>query len=162
MKPHVLFLMCALLLLGGSIGCRSPRAATDDHPVQRYLPAQVRDLYFGLPLAEFLQQTRTLSRAEPDNSFRTVLVEELSRGPVQTAVYYFDRDGDEPLYELILLYPDTATRNAETRALFGPPNHEGSEWRYDSGEGYPLWAWTFQQKLVIAAVLPGTEWADEK
>jgi len=157
----ILGLLTGLLLLGA---CRTRKSAASlsAHPVQRYLPAEVRDLYFGLPLETFLQQKRDLTRPEGEMDFRIVLVEEFAKGQAESMVYYFDADEDEPLYEIIAIYPDEATRDAVAADLLGEPNYDGSEWRYDSGEGYQIWAWTFKTKLIIAAILPNTEWADEE
>ncbi len=157
----ILCLLCVLLLLGA---CRTRQASrsTAKHPVRRYLPPEVRDLYFGLPLATFLGQKRDLTRPAGETDFRIILIEAFDKAQAESAVYYFDADGDEPLYEIIAIYPDEATRDAVVADLLGEPNYQGSEWRYDSGEGYPIWAWTFKQKLVIAAILPNTEWADEE
>lgn len=154
-------LLCVLLLLGA---CRTRKASASlsEHPVRRYLPQEVRDLYFGLSLATFLEQKRDLTRPEGEMDFRIVLVEDFAEAQAESMVYYFDADDHEPLYEVIAIYPDVATRNTVAAELLGEPNHEGKEWRYDSGEGYQIWAWTFQKKLVIAAILPGTEWADEE
>ena len=161
MKPlsFALTFLCTLLVLGG---CRTHQASLTEHPVRRYLPEEVRDLYFGLPLETFLAQKRDLSRAEGEGDFRTVLIEEPMPGKLESVVYYFDADGDEPLYEIIAIYPDKPTRDAVADELLGAPNFDNKEWRYDSGEGYQIWAWTFQNKLVIAAILPNTEWADEE
>jgi hypothetical protein len=160
-KNRLLPILWVLLLSLGA--CRSRQAAEDRHPVRRYLPAEVQDLYFGMPLDAFLQQKKHLSQTPQDMSFRIVLNEGSppKGGGLSNLVYYFDAEGDQPLYELILQYPDEVSRDAVAAKLLGSPNYQDSEWRYDSGEGYTLWAWTFNTKLVMVAILPGTEWADE-
>jgi len=158
------FLFAAVLLLAGLVGlpaCRTAQAPAA--PSARFLPAPFRDLAFGMPLAAF-QVRRPEAVREGPAGFRVVYAEENPAPGIVRVDYYFDNEGERPLYELIIEYADLAERARVSRALFGDSNVEDTvfehAWRVASGEGYDVTAWTFERVLVVAAVLPGTEWAE--
>lgn len=95
------------------------------------------------------------------NNFRTVFLSNLNHSDIESVVFYFDNDKEKPLYEIIINYKSEVLRDTDTQKLLGAPNHKEKEWKLKSGKDYPIHAWTFQKKLVLVAVLPGTEWDGE-
>ena len=128
------------------------------------LPKSHKDLWFGMPMAAFgearpFDQDSLVKVME----FRHSLVKPLPPGNVnglRTVVYYFDAEGDAPLYEIILVYADEAKRDAAAAKLLGEPNAD-DEWHYPNHKGFPFRAWRYKNKLILAAALPGTEWEGE-
>jgi len=157
-----LFLLLVLCLGAACSGGKRLTRLREAHPVRRFFPPEVQNLYFGMPINEFLGVRKNLSRVAEQDAFRDILVEEYQGEQAEQGVYYFDTDGDMPLYEIILEYPTEKDRDRVASEYLGAPNYQDAEWRHESGEGYTIWAWTFKKKLIIAAILPDTEWADEK
>ncbi len=158
MHSHIIKPFALLALIFIAIGCNPTKRAIKQHPVRAYLPTELQDLYFGMPLSEFEGMRSAEEQPSETYDFRRVFFEEFSDSEIEYVVYYFDNEGDLPLYEIIVAYRDADSRDQTARRLLGSPNAEEGEWRYDSREGYELMAWAFQKKLVFAAPLPGTEW----
>ena len=81
---------------------------------------------------------------------------------IKELTLYFDNEGTFPLYEFIIDYKEIAERDKVANELYGKPNFKEKEWKFDSGEGYPIRVWTYQNKLIIAGFMPGTEWEGEE
>ena len=112
-----------------------------------------------MPMTDVLKLRKKASESDK-NSFRTVYLEEINKDGLNSVVYYFDNDGEMPLYEMILIYESEAKRDAVAAKLLGKPNFESKEWKIKTNKSYPLRAWAFQSKLVIVGVIKGTEWED--
>ncbi|GAB5417405.1 MAG: hypothetical protein Crog4KO_29870 [Crocinitomicaceae bacterium] len=111
---------------------------------------------FNMSISDFNALKGTSTADMQDGSFRWVYHEKVEGGDVTDIVYYFDKDGMQPLYEMIFIYNDTTARNAAADKLLGPPNHEG-EWRFTNGP-HTISAWKYKTKLILAALIPKTEW----
>ena len=112
-----------------------------------------------MSLADFNALKGTSTADMQDDSFRWVYLEKVSDDADMTEiVYYFDKDGEQPLYEMIFIYKDTNARNAAADKLLGSPNF-GEEWKFET-DPHTLTAWKYKNKLVMAAVIPQTEWAE--
>lgn len=160
MKKTILF---ALLLAISFSACKSSKtgesvATMDIRKI--YVPQQVKDTYFGLSRTDFLKMRTSNVEVSDIVDFRTEITETFSKGDVKNITYYFDKDGNQPLYEYIVEYNDNINVKEIANAKFGTPNSEG-EWLMDSKEGYQIKAWTFNQKIVIAAAMNQTEWKGE-
>lgn len=154
------FLLLGLLL---SMACNPTKRLLREHPPRQYLPAAVQELYFGMPLSEFQLQRQAAREGGGSMSFRQVWVEKPQDPALESIAYYFDSEGDTPLYEIIINYRDVAVRDAWIAEHLGGPNHQdGSEWLFDGGLGYEVNLWTFNQKLVIAAAIAGCEWDEDR
>ncbi len=149
-----LFLFCTTLIIATS--CSTSKNAYNDI----YPKSLEEGVYFDMPLEEFKTLKSIDSSMMIDDGFRSIYVENIKEGSVSDIVYYFDADKNAPLYEMIFIYNDTLVRNADAKALFGAPN-DGKEWRFNR-KPYDISAWTFKNKLIIAALIPLTEWADEE
>ena len=127
---------------------------------QKHYPEQLsKKVDFDMPLSDFNDLKGTSASDMKDESFRYVYVEEISDSELANIVYYFDKDGDQPLYEMIFVYKDTNTLNTAADKLLGDPNY-GEEWRLEK-KPYVLTAWKYKTKLVLAALIPNTEWAEK-
>jgi hypothetical protein len=97
-----------------------------------------------------------------DDNFRHVYVEDVDDDNLRNIVYYFDTDNDMPLYEIIFIYKDEATRDAVAKNLLGKPNHKEKEWKFSHKKRKNFYAWTYQTKLIMMQPLKDTEWDGEE
>jgi hypothetical protein len=76
-----------------------------------------------------------------------------------------DKDGDKPLYEVIFEFENADSTYRLAELMFGPPNHPQLDnyWVLGvNGKNAVSLVWTFNNKLVIASNLPGTEMEDSE
>lgn len=126
---------------------------------KKYLPRELRKVHFGMSFNELMklrgQQPKDVS--DPDYNFRKVYLEEVNSKGLTDVTYYFDNEGDLPLYEMIVVYDSEAARDRDAEKLLGDPNYKGKDWKIDMNGEYPLYAWKFKNKLVYAVPLKGSE-----
>ena len=137
--------------------------ARDHGDLAALVPGQPPGVYLGAPLAE-VSAARPALREQDDMDFRIVMVEE-HVGEVAEYTYYFSTEGDRPLYEVIATYADQDTavarfeRDFRARGVAEPGDalakvvFAGLPWRVE--------AWQFDATVVVAAAIPGTEYADD-
>ena len=127
-----------------------------------FLPKEFNKLYFGMSFDQFVK-VKELGMVEVDKTFdfRITYTEEKPDETLKTVVYYFDRESNGPLYELIIDYNNEEERDKVANNLFATPNYEGEEWRFVRKNKFEVRAWKYQNKLIIVGVLPGTEWAKD-
>jgi hypothetical protein len=149
-------LLFSLLLLSACISAKGPLVPNHN----TLLPMELRDTYLGmeLPAFEMVRNTRGMERSNL-MEFRIQFVEAYEGGDLKEVTYYFDNEGKFPLYEYIIEYMPGVDVRKRALDMYGPPNN-GNEWIFDSGEGFNIKIWTFDAKIVIAGVLPNTEWAE--
>ncbi len=147
----------AATLLNGCVTTRT--AATADH--LQYFPLEVQQVRMGMSLQEF-KQAHQGDDLDIDNTmgFRISVTRAFPQGPISDIVYEFDAEGENPLYELIIRYREEVSADAVAARKYGPPNYEKSEWRFPTTDGFAIRVWTYQNKLIIVATIPGTEFAD--
>lgn len=147
------FAILALLMLG------LPRQGTAQ--VKRVFPKTLKGLSFGMPMAQFSEDYRSIDPQylkREDFRYRWEAPLDGKKG-LTKAVYYFDDGPERPFYEVILSFEGPQERDAWLRKYYGAPNaNNATEWRFPSEEGFEIRAWCYQNRLVIAALLPGTEW----
>ncbi|MCC6459130.1 MAG: hypothetical protein IT260_01590 [Saprospiraceae bacterium] len=117
-------------------------------------------LSIGTSQADFLQQKPDLVQPDGSMGFRNEIVEKIEQDGLQSVTYYFDNDGNQPLYELILEFSSPELRSAVIEKLFGPANHPEApdHWILGVQDEVVSLGWMFASKFVLAANLPGTEW----
>lgn len=150
-----LLTLCILLtLLAGCGGAHSIQ--------KKYFPKICKDLHLGMPLEEFARVRKRLpSESLTREEFRYSWLETFPRDKyIDAVVYFFDAEGDRPLYEMVIFYKDLTARDAWITRRYGPPNHNTYEWKFVSGENFPIRAWKFEERLVIIGEIEGTEWED--
>jgi hypothetical protein len=94
-----------------------------------------------------------------ENSFRKEIRFIPNLKKIKEVILYFDKDGRQPLYEMIFVFHDTAEAEKAARALYGPPNFDGTEWRMRH-KSMKLWCWIYKNKLVLVSDTENTEWAE--
>ena len=117
-------------------------------------------VYLGMPMNDFVELRGVTVSDFKDDTFRKIYVDKATSEDITDIVYYFDADGDQPLYEMIFVYKDESTRDAEAKRLLGEPNN-GEEWKLER-EPYDVLAWKYKAKLILVSLIPDTEWADEQ
>lgn len=131
--------------------------------VKKTFPKTFKKLKFEMSMEEFAKKRKTVDPNQlSKDKFRYAWIETFSsRQPFHTAKYYFSDKEGHPFYELILFYRDLPARDAWVRKYFGTPNAKsGTEWRLTNRQGQQFKAWRYEDRLVIAALLPGTEWEE--
>lgn len=147
-----LFILLFVVASGFAYGQKSP---------QKFLPKSVSStVSFDMSLKDFLAKKDPSQLSYSDESFRDIYVESFESSDITDVVYYFDKDNHQPLYEIILIYKDEATRDAAAKQLLGKPNVKGSEWLKTHKKRKDVRAWTFKTKLVITYLVDDTEWAE--
>ncbi len=127
-------------------------------PGGAYLPPCVADLTLGMPMAS-VEPLHAMTPADSLLDFRLQREQAFAAGPVSNVTYYFDGDlPGHPLYELIVEWRVPAERDLWLKATLGAPN-AGDQWSV-SGLEWPVRAWVFDNRYVVAAGMPGTEWAE--
>ena len=154
-----LYLINVLLFSLILTACRTTQNQSSEHSTQaKYLPDQFSKLYLGMTLKDFCKvkdvNKMTISTI---SSFRTEYEEQINDKTYKSVVYYLDNDNNHPLYELIIEYQSSFDLANYISTKYGNPN-SGSNWIFDSGEGFKIKIWTFDYKLVITGVIKGTEW----
>jgi hypothetical protein len=161
--------MKKILILGfmflSLAACRSKKEITNNtERINRYFPELLGDLVFNLSLDEVIAKRPNLAPVNYVNdafSFRKEFVEEINEAGIKKLVYYFDANEQKPFYELIIIYENNKIRDKEALRLLGQPNFENNtEWIIGSRQDYKIMAWKYENNLVLAAQLKGTEWGE--
>ena len=132
--------------------------------VKRILPKTFKKVELGMPMEDFAAvrkglQTEDLSR----DKFRYRWAETCKKkSAISSVVYYFSDTEEKSLYEMIIYYRDLRVRDAWLAKNYGTPNYKnGTEWRFASDLGFEVRAWRYEDRLVIVAAMPGTEWEED-
>jgi hypothetical protein len=161
MKKLLVFGILVLALTA----CRNKKELTNNtERINRYFPELLGDLVFNLSLDEVIAKRPNLAPVNYVNdafNFRKEFVEEINEAGIKKLVYYFSVNDQKPFYELIIIYENDKIRDKEALRLLGQPNFENNtEWIIGSRQDYKIKAWKFENKLVLAAQLKGTEWEE--
>lgn len=161
MKKLLLFPLFALLftLPAMSYGQKLRKAQ------KKFFPKELRKqkVYFGMAENDLLRAFPDAKKSEATFDFRNVYQLGALSKRIQDSHCYIDNEDDLPVYEFILIMADAYNNEDLGRELFGPPNFNNEEWRLkpgDTGLDFEVAAWTFQNKLIIAAAWPGSEWEE--
>ncbi|MEI6410020.1 MAG: hypothetical protein WCR52_11595 [Bacteroidota bacterium] len=117
-------------------------------------------LSLGTSKAEFVRQKPTINRFDDKMGFRLETTETVGIDGLESVTYYFDMDGEQPLYELILAFSTEALRTAVTEKMFGPANYPNKpdHWILGAENGVISIGWSSGPSYSIAANIPFTEW----
>lgn len=154
-RPRMLAVFTLAVIVLATLGCGTLK------PGSRFIPKQFPRLYIGLPFAEFkkLREMGSL-RTVKSGDFRIHLLEAVGKDAISTVDYHFvpaARNPRQPLYEIIVEYLPGFDLRAYMHKKYGPPNN-GKEWAFPQGHGLTIHVWQYQQRLVIAANVRGSEW----
>ncbi len=149
LKISSLFILSVLFLSG----CTSTRFLPDD------VDNQVK---LGMSQDNFTELKGDKAKKSGANEdFRNTFLEKVTHENIEFFGYYFDTDGDKPLYEIIIGYKTEELANKTAIDLLGKPNYKEKEWKIERKNDYTILAWVFKKKLVIVSLIPDTEWYDE-
>ncbi len=132
---------------------------TVKHSYQKtLLPKPLQKMHIGMEKADFTK-IKSLDEMEKYDSFefRDSYVETLKPGDIKNVTYYFTKKDPQILYEFIVEYQPDIDVPALANEMYGKPNND-EEWIFDSQEGFDIMVWIYEQKVIIAGKLPGTEW----
>ena len=151
----------AILLLALVILTSIAPVGNYDGNEKKYLPKTFKKLRFGMSLEAIKKLRGKLTDiSEEGYEFRKVFNEKINKDGIVEVSYYFDNEGDFPIYEMIIVYESEVMRDKVATKLLGAPNYKSTKWKMDIGEDYPLVAWSFKNKLVYAIPLKGSEWEE--
>ena len=146
------------------IGCKTssklPKAA---QPQEDYLFKELieQGLYLGLSQEEFKVSRPNAEKKIDSFDYRTTFVDKNFSERFTSIIYYFDKDGEQPLYEFIIFLNENLNADELAKEHFGLPNYQDKEWRFPPVQTdlpYTLAAWTYKNKVIIAATMKDTEW----
>ena len=124
----------------------------------------LKDVTMGMPLADF-QKIRPAAVKIESTDFRVVVEEKIGKKGIKDITYYFDNEGNQPFYEIIVEYDNITNRDNAAEKLFGKMNHplKGDHWViYKGNADYLTVAWTYESRLIWAGQVLNSEWeADE-
>lgn len=148
----------ALVIFALLVSCASGKKTN------RYLPEALEtEINFGLPLADFLKIKVDKAELQNDGTdFRKVYFETVENQDITYFAYYFDAESTMPLYEVIIGYKTIDHLNKAAIQLLGQPNYKDTEWKITRENDFDLLAWRYKEKLVIAALIPDTEWYESE
>lgn len=121
-------------------------------------------LKIDMPQEKTLKSVKGLKKEKSGLDFRTEYVYEVHENGLNALTLYFDKDHHDPLYEIILDFENADTLEALCKKDLGPGNHPRLEehWILNlTPEGLAFILWRFENKLIMAANLPDTEFADD-
>lgn len=163
MKPHHTIATC-LLIITLFVSPISASAQNHTGLTCSVLPAEVNsELFFGMNLADVQQLLGSNFQSQSNSltDFRLVYLQKTYLREISSIVYYFDNENNKPLYEVIINYQNEEQAQKAATHLFGNPNYKQTDWRIKM-QGVPdIWSWVYKNKLVVAAKIPGSEWAEE-
>jgi hypothetical protein len=151
------YLKICLFLILSSTFCA---AQTTVETATKRVVQTLGKLSLGTGKAEFVRQKPSLTNFDDGMVFRLEIKETVGVDGLESVTYYFDRDGDQPLYELILTFSNEALRTGVTEKMFGPANYpdKPDHWILGVQDAVVSIGWAFDASYVIAANLPYTEW----
>ncbi len=156
MKKLFIFVVFASFL----ISCSSTNPLIKDS--KDVLPKEVVEmgLYFGMRESDFLDNFKYEDKST-SFGFRNIYTLKTKHPDIELISLYFDTDDNSPLYEMIILYPDEEKARQAGIAVLGQPNLNGTEWMFKRNNSHDIKAWNYQNKLIVTALIPNTEWYEE-
>ncbi len=114
----------------------------------------------GLSEKELLSNTTKNLYIDRSRGFRTEAIDSINQAGLANITYFFDADGNLPLYEFVVEFSDDRIRREAAFEMLGPANYPGEsdQWILSMNDSTMVIAWAFDNKLVVASNLPGTEW----
>lgn len=137
------------------LGCQAGKKLT--RPQHQYFPQLFRNVYLGIPLKQF--QSIYSGFAVEQKNFRSEVFVPFEDPVYQEVVYYFGPQPPHPLYQFNITYRDSTEAIRTAKKLYKKPNFQKNQWKFDSGEGFPVWIWRRGNTLHLVGQLPNTEWA---
>jgi hypothetical protein len=111
-----------------------------------------------------LQLSNKLKKEKNLLDFREEYILKVNEKGLKEVTFYFDKDGEKPLYELIYEFENADSVEVLLNAAFGPASHPrlAEHWILSiNDQNVAFMIWRFENKIIMAANLPDTELADE-
>ena len=146
------------------IGCKTlSKLPKEAQPQEEYLFKELTEkgLYLGISQEEFKILRPNAEENADGYNFRTIFVDDSFSEQFMNIIYYFDKDGDKPLYEFIMILNPALNADELAKEHFGLPNYQDKEWRFPPVQTdlpFTLAVWTYKNKIIIAATMKDTEW----
>ena len=124
-----------------------------------YFPDGVENTYLGMPFRYLEKTHKGLGLQKISDStdlVRNIYSEKFSAKDYSEAIYYFDKDLDEPLYLVKFLYPSGVDPFQIAVDKYGEPNSEEGEWVWHTPEKFLITVWTEADKIVVSGKIKGT------
>ena len=137
----------------------SAQSVPEPHPAANVFAEALEGATLGMTMADF-RETRPQLKPD-DGGFRTDFQQNYNKDGLESVIFYFDNDGEKPLYEIIVKFDNQATREAVINADLGEPNYpaKADHWViYNGGPGNTVLAWAFGGSFVLAADVAKSEW----
>ncbi len=128
-----------------------------------FISELLKDVTMGMPLADF-QKIRPAAVKTEGSDFRLILEEKIGKKGIKDITYYFDNEGNQPFYEIIVEYDNVANRDNAAEKLFGKMNHplKNDHWViYKGNADYLTVGWTYESRLIWAGQIPHSEWVND-
>ncbi|RZT00139.1 hypothetical protein [Aquimarina brevivitae] len=154
MMYRYLIMLKILVLIGVTAQAQEVKV---DKPFPRGLD---KGLVFNMLLEGFLDRFTDAEFIE-ENSFRKVYKMIPYLKDIKEVYLYFDKDGEEPLYEMIFVFHETEKAKETALKLYGSPNYNDTEWRMKY-KYLTLWSWIYKNKMVLVgnSYNSNHEWTD--
>ena len=154
---RTLQLLTFLMLLSGPL-CHAQNLKAQ----KKYFPKAIKKMkvYLGSTEAQLLEKCPSCRNTGTQESFRRIYAVDFDDKQFEKAFFYVSKPKAE-LYEMLLIAKEGQDPKEIAVALLGSPNAENEEWRFypnDTGFSYTIAAWIFNNKLIIAGTLKGSEW----
>ncbi len=124
----------------------------------------LKDVRMGMPLSDF-KKLRPNAKGGDGSDFRMVMDEIIEANGIKDLTFYFDAEGKQPFYEVIIEFKTVAIRDEIAAKYFGKLNHplKNDHWVvYNGDKGYRTVGWTYESRLIYCGQVPNSEWeADE-
>jgi hypothetical protein len=158
MKYLVMAASVVLVLAGCGKSTQSNKNKNSHAEQQKYLPEGFKDLWLGMSFEELAELRPGIKEVNSGFDFRRTYVDNPSIDGVFSVVYYVNNEGPEICYEIMIEYVSSLRRDQVAETTFGEPNYKEIEWLFDSGEKFKINCWLYQNKVILAGLIEGTEW----
>lgn len=143
MNQKIISILIAIIILTTS-ACKMSQSLHSEQ--QKYLPICISKLNLGMTLDDFKKNRNSPDIEYQIGEFVSYVIEQVNKDDITWIQYQFD--GKNILYEFIIEYNDKFNVLDDFTKKHGNPN-DGTEWSFDSKEGYKIKIWIFSNRLCI-------------
>ena len=134
------------LILISFASCQSHRSLSSD----RYLPSYLQSFSLGMSQKTCLQKRPSMIKVHSfQETPRHIFSEEAPDKSINTAYYFFEKEGAQNLVEMHFLYNNKETAVQLLEQLFGPQKDKQNKWHKTLSDGTKIHATLRKNKLFI-------------
>jgi hypothetical protein len=163
MNKRILNILCIFLMINHLVEAQSAATSKDYGEIFASITANQK-VPISTSLDTFLSRRFPVKKVDSGFDFRQEYYRAVQEKGMLGISYIFDMDGNKPLYEVIFEFEDADTLEALLTVELGLASHPtlANHWLLSkSADGAVSMLWYFNNKIVIAANLPDTEFAHE-